>query len=134
LPTPPSATYDPPQPLFQYPCDANASGYTASSAYQNTPTISSSRINSASNGNLSQQSQRLLPKGGKNRVTNSLFTLQFKIVLIIFIFDRMQTYCRLFCVSSKNWIMRVLKWLTLLFIVEWKRWKTNEQYINLTIN
>jgi hypothetical protein len=72
LPTPSSATYDPPQPLFQYPCDANASGYTASSAYQNTPTISSSRINSASNGNLSQQSQRLLPKGGKNRNANIL--------------------------------------------------------------
>jgi hypothetical protein len=71
LPTPSSATYDPPQPLFQYPCDANASGYTAS-AYQNTPTISSSRINSASNGNLSQHSQRLLPKGGKNRNANIL--------------------------------------------------------------
>lgn len=68
----PSAVYD------QYPYEANISAFSGSSGYQNTSSVTS-RVQSAPNG-TSQHSQRLLPKGGKNRVIDTHLNVVIKLI------------------------------------------------------
>lgn len=106
---------------------ADYCNYENGGAHNNSQ-LYSSQNSQQQNGSVrnvqSSQQNRLLPKGGKNRVMSIKGSMHILMLIVcVPFFGRMQTFCPPCCAWSRNWIMEAWKWLTPRSTVEWRRWR-----------